>query len=162
MPKKSKTNVPLLLSSILLSQLAGAIGSIFTASSIPTWYATLTKPFFNPPNWLFGPVWITLYTLMGIALYIVWNKANASKKKNYFPVWLFLAHLVINTLWSIIFFGVKDLLAALLTIFLLWGMIFALIKMFYKIEKKAAYLLYPYLAWVSFATLLNAALLLLN
>lgn len=157
-----KIDWKLLLFSIAVSQSAGFLGSFFTASSVRTWYTTLEKPFFNPPNWVFGPVWTTLYTLMGISLYIVWKKVRASKKKDYFPVWFFLAHLVINTLWSIIFFGAKDLLAALLTIFVLWAMIAYLIKRFYSINKTASYLLVPYLAWVSFATLLNAAILFLN
>lgn len=159
---RKKINWKLLFFSIVASQSAGIIGSFFTANSIRTWYVTLEKPFFNPPNWVFGPVWTLLYTLMGIALYIIWNKALASKKKNYFAVWLFLAHLVINTLWSIIFFGLKDLLAALITILILWGMIVWLIKLFYAVNKYAAYLLIPYLAWVSFATVLNGAILFLN
>lgn len=155
-------NWKLLFFSIALSQSAGVIGSFFTANSVRTWYPTLEKPFFNPPSWVFAPVWTTLYTLMGISLYLVWQKTLSSKKGNAFAVWLFLAHLGINALWSIIFFGAKDLLAALITILVLWGMIASLIKLFYRVHKTAGYLLVPYLAWVSFATLLNAAILLLN
>lgn len=157
-----KINWKLLFFSIVISQSAGFIGSFFTANSVRTWYLTLEKPFFNPPSWVFAPVWTTLYTLMGIALYLVWQKTLTSKKGNAFAVWFFLAHLVVNALWSVIFFGAKDLLAALITILVLWGMIAYLIKLFYPVNKNAAYLLLPYLAWVSFATLLNAAILLLN
>ena len=162
MKKPRKINIPLLLFSIALSQSAGVIGSVFTASSIPTWYASLEKPFFNPPNWLFGPVWITLYTLMGISLYLVWNTQRQAKKKDYFPVWLFLLHLVVNAAWSIIFFGAQNLLAGMITIVILLILIVQLIKLFYPIQKNAAFLLIPYLVWVSFATLLNFSLLLLN
>jgi tryptophan-rich sensory protein len=157
-----KTNWKLLVLSIALSQSAGFIGSFFTASSVRTWYPTLEKPFFNPPSWVFAPVWTTLYTLMGISLYLVWHKTRTTKKGNAFAVWLFLAHLGINALWSIVFFGLKDLLAALITILVLWAMIVSLIKLFYPVNKNAAYLLLPYLAWVSFATVLNAAILFLN
>ena len=151
----------LLIFSILLSQLAGIIGSLATTPAIPGWYAHLNKPFFNPPNWIFGPVWISLYTLMGISLYLIWIK-NGKKKKYSNIIAFFLTHLVFNSLWSIIFFGMKNLGLAFLVILILWTMIFTLIKKFKKINKIAAYLLFPYLAWVSFATLLNFAIWQLN
>lgn len=151
----------LLVFTILISQSAGLIGSVATSPSIPTWYASLAKPSFNPPNWLFGPVWIILYTLMGIALYLVWVKGY--KKKNIkYAVNLFLIHLVVNSLWSIVFFGLHNLGLALVIIIGLWLMIAYLIKLFYKIDKWAAYLLFPYLLWVSFATLLNFSIWQLN
>lgn len=141
--------------SLLLPQLAGLVGSLFTFSAIPTWYATLNKPSFSPPNWVFGPVWTTLYILMGISLYLVWSKGKRG-------VALFKFHLVINALWSILFFGLRSPILGLITIIILWIMILALIKIFWKIDKTASVLLWPYLAWVSFASVLNLAILLLN
>lgn len=140
---------------ILLCQAAGAIGSIFTFSAIPNWYAYLNKPFFNPPNWIFGPVWTTLYTLMGIAVYLVW------KKRKGIPFW-FWVQLVLNALWSILFFGLQNPILAFVGVVFLWLSIFLTITSFYRIYKTAAYLLVPYLLWVSFASLLNASIALLN
>lgn len=151
----------LLVFSILISQLAGIIGSLTTMPAITGWYANLNKPFFNPPNWIFGPVWITLYTLMGISLYLVWIK-NGKKKKHSNIIAFFLTHLVFNSLWSIVFFGLKNTSLALIIILILWTMIFTLIKKFKEINKSSAYLLFPYLAWVTFATLLNFAIWQLN
>ena len=140
--------------SVSVCLLAGFIGSVATFPSIPTWYAGLIKPPFNPPNWIFGPVWTTLYVLMGIAMYLVWRKKKSLK--------LFLIHLGVNAGWSIIFFGLHSVLGGLVTIIILWGCIYTLIREFYRIDRRASYLLYPYLAWVSFASLLNVALLILN
>lgn len=154
-------NFSKLLLSIGLSLGAGLIGSLFTFSAIPTWYATLNKPSFNPPNYLFGPVWTTLYILMGIALYLVWRK-GLRKKSIRFAFSLFLIHLVVNSLWSIVFFGMHQIFLALVVILVLWLMIIVLIKIFWEIDKTAAYLLMPYLFWVSFATLLNFSIWQLN
>jgi len=151
----------LLLFTIIISQLAGIIGSFFTASAIPFWYATLNKPPFNPPNWLFGPVWITLYTLMGISLYLIWIK-GIEKPNIKYAVKSFIIHLAINSIWSIIFFGLKQLLLAFIIIIILWVLILYLIKLFAKIDKVSAYLLVPYILWVSFASLLNFAIWMLN
>lgn len=134
---------------------AGILGSIFTFSAIPTWYVTLTKPPFSPPNYVFGPVWTTLYLLMGISLFLVWGK----KKSDLTWFWVQLG---LNVFWSIVFFGMKSPGLAFLVILLLWGSIFMTIKSFMKVNKSAAYLLYPYLAWVSFATILNLSIALLN
>ncbi len=150
-----------LILSIIVCQLAGIIGSVFTASSVTTWYTTLNKPFFNPPGWLFGPVWITLYTLMGIALYLVWRR-GIHKTKVRRAVWLFGIHLAFNAAWSIIFFGLQQIWLAYLCIIILWLMIVLSMFWFNKIDKRAMYLLIPYLAWVSFATILNFSLGLLN
>lgn len=144
-----------LVISLLLPQLAGLVGSLFTFSAIPTWYATLNKPSFSPPNWIFGPVWTTLYILMGISLYLVWTKGKKG-------VALFKLHLIVNSLWSILFFGLRSPILGLFTIIILWTMILALIKVFWKINRLSSILLWPYLAWVSFATILNLAILLLN
>jgi len=153
-------NPKLLFFSILLSQLAGIIGSTATMSAIPTWYVTLNKPSFNPPNWIFGPVWITLYTMMGIALYLVWVKKQTKETK--ITKNLFLAHLLVNALWSLVFFGLKRLDLAFIVIIALWWIIIYLIEMFKKIDKKASYLLVPYLLWVTFASVLNYAIWQLN
>lgn len=145
------------------SLLAGVIGSAFTFSSIPTWYASLNKPFFNPPNWLFGPVWTTLYILMGIAAYLIWeklDKKNIGKVKN--ALTIFAVQLVLNSLWSIVFFGFKSPWYAFVVILLLWYAIFLTITKFSKIDKRAGWLLIPYLAWVSFASVLNFAIAWIN
>ncbi|MBP9670204.1 tryptophan-rich sensory protein [Candidatus Woesebacteria bacterium] len=158
---KPKDNYLVLLGSILLAQAAGGLGTIFTFSAIPNWYAYLNKPFFSPPNWLFGPVWTTLYALMGISAYLVWRKYQFSKKAMAF--WhVYGTQLVLNALWSILFFGIKDVGAALVEILAMWYFIVRSIQEGKKLDKWSAYLLYPYLAWVSFATLLNLAIFLLN
>ncbi len=150
-----------LLISIVVCFLAGGIGSVFTASSIPTWYAALNKPFFNPPNWIFGPVWTTLYFLMAISFYSIWiSKGEKKKKKN--AVLLFIVQLLLNTVWSIVFFGFKYPLLALVIILLLWASILSMIIKFYSIRKFSGLLQIPYLLWVSFATVLNISIVLLN
>lgn len=158
---KPKDNYWYLLGFILLAQLAGVVGSLFTFSAIPTWYATLDKPFFAPPNFVFGPVWTTLYTLMGISVYLVWRKYQFKKKSLIF--WeVYFAQLILNTLWSIIFFGFKELGLAFVEIMALWYFIVRTIQESKKLNPTSAYLLYPYLGWVSFAALLNLSLYLLN
>lgn len=152
-------NLPLLILAILISEGAGILGSIFTVSSIPTWYATLVKPSFSPPNFVFGPVWTTLYALMGISLYLVWISKAKSKK---YALKLFFFQLGLNALWSIIFFGLKNPGLAFLEIIVLWIAILLTIKAFSKISKNASYLLYPYIFWVSFATILNFSIWILN
>jgi tryptophan-rich sensory protein len=151
----------LLVASILLTQLAGFIGSTATTPAIPTWYESLNKPVFNPPNWIFAPVWITLYTLMGVSLYLVWKK-GIKDKVSLKGVWYFLIHLVVNSYWSIVFFGQKNLGFGFVVIVTLWLMIAYLINFFFKIDKKASYLLYPYFLWVSFALVLNFSIWQLN
>lgn len=151
----------LLFVSILVSNLAGILGSLATSSSISDWYVYLNKPSFNPPNWIFGPVWTVLYTIMGISLYLVWIKGY-QKKKVKSAVQLFFVHLMFNTLWTFVFFGSRNLLLALGVIIILWLMIASLIKIFWNINKWASYLLVPYILWVSFATLLNYSIWRLN
>lgn len=156
MPKYLKLAVCL-----ILPQAAGALGAIFTTNSIESWYSTLEKPVFSPPNWLFGPVWITLYFLMGISIFLIWNQIGKNKEaRDWF--WVFWFHLAINAIWSPIFFGLRDISTALVVIIGLWGLIALLIINFYRINKLAAYLLIPYFFWVSFATILNFSLFLLN
>jgi tryptophan-rich sensory protein len=149
-----------LVISIIICQLAGMIGSVFTMPAIPGWYANLNKPSFSPPNWLFGPVWILLYTLMGISLYLVWNQKGSVGTKT--ALIFFAVQLGLNTLWSLIFFGLRLPLAAFLEILVLWLFILLTILKFFPISKVAAYLLIPYLLWVSFASLLNFYIFRLN
>ncbi len=144
-----------LVSSIILCELAGIIGSFFTISAISNWYIYLNKPSFSPPNYLFGPVWTTLYFLMGVSLYLVWQKKK--KVPSIFWVQLFL-----NAIWSILFFGLKSPILGLLDIIFLLIAIVLTVKSFYKSSKAAAFLLLPYLAWVTFATVLNFSIWILN
>lgn len=147
-----------LIVSIVLCQMAGVIGSFFTISSVSSWYFELNKPSFNPPSWVFGPVWVTLYFLMGISLYLVWNK---SAKKT-LAITIFGIQLFLNSLWPVLFFGLRNPFFALIEIILLWISILLSIIYFKKISKTAAYLLIPYLLWVSFAGILNFFLFYLN
>jgi len=140
---------------------AGGLGTIFTISSIPTWYAHLIKPSFSPPNWLFGPVWTILYILMGISLALIWVKGVKTERARE-ALMLFGVQLFLNAIWSPIFFGAKDLTLALIVIILMWFFILKTILAFGKVNKTASYLLYPYIAWVSFASILNFSVWLLN
>jgi len=155
-----------LIIAIVVSELAGIIGSVFTTPSIAGWYAGIVKPALNPPAWVFGPVWTTLFALMGIAAFIVWSsyaKATEDKKKGIMlALILFGIQLVLNTIWSIIFFGLHSPGGALIEIVFLWLAILATIVAFYKISKPAAWLLVPYILWVSFAMYLNYAIWVLN
>lgn len=150
-----------LIVAVVVSELAGIVGSVFTAPSIGTWYATLTKPAINPPAWVFGPVWTTLFALMGIAAFLVWKK-GLERRDVKIALGIFAAQLVLNTLWSIIFFGLHSPGGALIEIVFLWLAILATIIAFAKISRPAAWLLAPYIAWVSFAGYLNFLLWTLN
>ena len=156
-----KLNKGELAAAIGLCLIAGFIGSIFTTPSIPTWYATINKPAFNPPSWVFAPVWTTLYILMGVALYLVWEKGLADKKVK-LAVSIFGVQLALNVLWSALFFGLKNPFYAFIEIIFLWLTIAANIRVFWSIDKKASLLLIPYILWVSFAAVLNVSILLLN
>ncbi len=149
-----------LVASVILCQIAGFLGSLFTTPAIATWYATLKKPFFMPPNWIFSPVWISLFILMGISLFFVWRRTDYPKFKRAFI--LFFVQLIFNILWSVTFFGLKSPLLGLVDIILLWIAILLTIQNFLKISKMAGVLLLPYLLWVSFAALLNFSLWFLN
>ncbi|MBW2971904.1 tryptophan-rich sensory protein [Candidatus Woesearchaeota archaeon] len=146
------------IGAIVICQLAGIIGSLFTASSIGSWYSALNKPSFNPPNWVFGPVWITLYTMMGISLYLVWRSGS----RDWLVLGVFGLQLVLNTLWSILFFGMHAPGWAFVEIVVLWASIVATIVVFFGVSRTASYLLIPYALWVSFAALLNFMLWRLN
>lgn len=164
-----------LIISIGISLMAGIIGGVFTSQSIPTWYATLEKPPWNPPNWVFGPVWTILYILMGISLYLLWttlpktpiikkllHQAGEGSLTKKIALSLFIIQLVLNLFWSIIFFGLKNPGLALIEIIVLWFTIAATIYYTAKINRPAAYLLVPYILWVSFASILNLAIVTLN
>lgn len=154
-------NFTKLVVSILGCELVGILGSVFTISAIPVWYVTLNKPSFAPPSWIFGPAWTLLYFLMGVSFYLIWEQGWKKKKvktaRNYF-----FAQLALNFVWSPIFFGLKSPLFALIVIIAMWAMIVMTIKRFYPLSKWAAYLLVPYILWVSFATILNASIVILN
>jgi len=154
-------NIIKLIISILVCQAAGLIGAVFTTSSIPTWYATLEKPFFTPPNWLFAPAWTTLFLLMGISLYIVWDKGLKDRNVK-IGINMFATQLMLNILWSILFFGLQSPLYGFIEIILLWIAILITIWQFNKISRTASMLLVPYIAWVTFAAALNLAVFLLN
>lgn len=158
---KPKDNYLVLLVSILIAQSAGLIGTFFTFSAISTWYVYLNKPFFSPPNWVFGPVWTLLYTLMGISAYLVWRKYRFGKKAHKFYQ-VYSIQLTLNAVWSILFFGLKWVGVAFIEIIVMWYFIYRSIRESTKLDVRAAYLLYPYLAWVSFASFLNLAILVLN
>lgn len=147
--------------SILVCELVGILSTPFTIASIPTWYAGLIKPPFSPPNWLFGPVWTILYFLMGIAAYFIWKKGLKNKKVK-IALKYFLIQLLLNFIWSPLFFGLHLPLLALFDICILLVMIVMTMKQFRGISKPAFYLFIPYLLWVSFATLLNLSIVILN
>jgi benzodiazapine receptor len=150
--------------SLLLPFIAACIGTYYTTPAIPTWYQALQKPFFTPPNWIFGPVWTLLYLLMGLSLYLVWKtpvkKVNKQALRS--AIVLFGFQLICNTLWSIVFFGLQSPELGLLVIAMLWALIFATIWKFYAFNKTASYLLVPYILWVSFASFLNLYIVVLN
>ncbi len=153
--------VLILFSSIIICQLAGFIGSIFTASSIPTWYANINKPSFNPPNWVFAPVWTTLYLLMGISLFLVLRE-GLNEKDIKIAIAVFAFQLVLNSLWSFLFFGLRSPFAAFNEIIVLWIVILVSIILFFRISPVAGALLIPYILWVSFASVLNFSIWRLN
>jgi len=128
---------------------------------LPNWYSVLRKPWFTPPNWLFGPIWLTLYFLIGISLYLVFeSKRNKAKEKS--ALWAFGIQLFLNVLWSVLFFGMHYLLYGFIEIVLLWISIAVTIILFFKVSKVAAYLLLPYILWVTIAASLNYYVFILN
>jgi benzodiazapine receptor len=154
--------------SIAIPLMAGVIGSIFTSESVSTWYQTIEKPSFSPPNWLFGPVWTTLYVLMGLSLFLVWRATSTTtftKDRRGRKISAFIAfgsQLILNVLWSFIFFGLRSPQLAFAEIVILLISIVVTIAIFYRISKLAAVLMIPYAVWVTFASLLNLQIWLLN
>jgi translocator protein len=147
---------------VLVCNLVGFLSSIPTRESIQTWYITLQKPFFNPPNWIFGPIWTILFTMMGIAFGIIWSKHQKENPDTKNAMWVFVFQLLLNALWSLLFFGLKNPLLAFVEIILLWLVINETIKAFNKVDANAGKLLLPYIMWVSFATVLNGSIWVLN
>ena len=139
---------------------AALVGSTFTTPSVPEWYGSLVKPSFTPPNWLFGPVWSMLYLAMAIAGWLVWRRQRESSTT--LPLALFGGQLVLNVLWSILFFGLQAPGIALVEILTLWAAIFATRLSFWRISTIAGWLFVPYLTWVSFATIMNFEICRLN
>lgn len=154
-------NIVALVIFILIAQVTGVVGSFFTVPAIGGWYEALNKPFFQPPNWIFGPVWVGLYTLMGTAAYLVWRKRGENPEAKG-ALTLFGIHLVFNALWSVIFFGFQNPFLALIEIIILWALIVLVGWRFLNISVLAGYLLLLYLAWVSFALVLNYSIWQLN
>jgi len=150
-----------LILSILASFAAGGIGSFFTFKAIPTWYAGLKKPRFTPPNRAFGPVWTTLYILMGVSVFLVWQKGLATDGVLLAFV-LFWIQLAMNAIWSIIFFGMKSKGGGVITIVVLWLLILTTIVSFFRVSVWAGVLLIPYIVWVSIASYLNVGVWILN
>jgi len=140
----------------------GYISSIVTRENIPTWYALINKPFFTPPNWVFAPVWTLLYIMMGFAAGSVWNKIDTDETNVKKAFLFFLIQLALNALWSYLFFGLRNPMLASFEIILLWLMIYETYVQFKKVDKVSGYLLLPYLAWVSFATILTISVWYLN
>ncbi|MEP6713796.1 MAG: TspO/MBR family protein [Ferruginibacter sp.] len=147
--------------SVTIPLAVGAVAAFFTTSSVNGWFTTLNKPSFNPPNWLFAPVWTALYIMMGIAFFIAW-KSNAVCEVKRRAIIFFFVQLTLNFLWSFIFFYAKQPGWALIDIILLWLSILITIIFFGKISAAASWLLVPYICWVSFATLLNFSIWKLN
>jgi translocator protein len=151
----------LLIAGIALSLVPGIVGSIFTAPAIPAWYAGLVKPAFNPPNWVFGPVWTLLYVLMGVALFLV-IKGGFTDRRVKAAAGVFIVQLILNGLWSYVFFGLHAPGWALAEITALWASIVLCLILFYRISAAAGGLLIPYLGWVTFAAVLNGSIWVLN
>jgi translocator protein len=156
----NNTQIVKLVISVLLPLGLGAIAGMFTAQAVPEWYASLNKPSFSPPNWIFGPVWTSLYILLGISFFLIW-KQDAGKLRN-LAILVFMMQLVLNFGWSFIFFYFNLIGFALIEIVVLWMSIVLMIILFYQIKPLAAYLNIPYLVWVTFASILNAAYFFLN
>jgi translocator protein len=148
-----------LLISLALPQLAGGLGAFFTFSSVSSWFPTLLKPSWNPPSWLFGPVWTLLYVLMGIACYLIWKSDHPQKNA---LLKLYAVQLILNALWSPAFFGMQSPFLGLMVIIPLWVAILLCIIQFKRVSLVAAGLMVPYLLWVTFATALNTAIFVLN
>jgi len=168
-------NIIKLSLSIIMCEFAGVIGSVVTIPGVKEWFVNLQKPVFNPPNWLFAPVWSLLFLLMGISFYLVWDKNWQVKNKiNWFKnlfnkfsdktkaIAIFFIQLILNIFWSFLFFGFHNPTLSFFELLLLWIAIFLTIVYFYRVSKWAGYLLLPYIVWVSFAGVLNLFLWILN
>lgn len=150
-----------LIVSIAVAQIAGFLGTLFTADAIPSWYVTLAKPWFTPPSWVFAPVWTILYTLMGVAAYLIYKRRKVSPGTER-ALLIYTLQLTLNSAWSVIFFGAHELGWALIEMIVLAATIAYTMVLFARIDRRAAALLLPYLAWVLFAAALNTSIWRLN
>ena len=150
-----------LILSIIICQMAGVIGSIFTAGSVTSWYPTLVKPSFSPPGFYIGLIWIVLFTLMGISLFLIWRETPSNPAAR-IALYFFAVQLIVNVLWSVAFFGMRSPISGLVVIALLWVLILITIIKFWPINRTAALLLIPYIIWVSIAAYLNFSIWRLN
>ena len=146
------------ISFLLVTFGASVIGSLATINYKEPWYSLLNKPTFNPPDWVFGPVWITLYLIMTLAIWLFWHSKNRDKN----TVYVYLIHLVFNTTWSVVFFVLHNMVLALLVLILLIGLIINLILRFKRVNVVSSYLMIPYLLWCSSALFLNINLIMIN
>lgn len=146
---------------LLIPQIIGLLGSLFTSATIPTWYATLARPELAPPNWVFGPVWTVLFILMGIASFLIFQKGYERRDVR-IALSFYGAQLILNLLWSLLFFGARNPGLAFAEIVVLWLVLFLTIRKFWPLSKTSAYLLVPYILWVSFAGYLNYSIWILN
>jgi translocator protein len=146
------------VTSVIVCEAAGLVGSAFTISAIPTWYQTLNKPWFTPPNWLFAPVWLTLYLLMGVTLYLLWGKRQQAGA----ALAAFAAQLLLNVAWSVVFFGAHELFYGFAVIAALWTAVLVTIVLSFRVSHGAAALLVPYVVWVTIASALNYYVWVLN
>ena len=150
-----------LILSIIICQMAGIIGSIFTAGSVTSWYPTLVKPSFSPPGFYIGLIWIVLFTLMGISLFLIWRETPSNPAAR-IALYFFAVQLIVNVLWSVAFFGMRSPISGLVVIAFLWVLILITIIKFWPINRTAALLLIPYIIWVSIAAYLNFSIWMLN
>lgn len=155
-----RSNIVKLILSLIIPLSVGAVAGMFTSQAVPTWYASLNRPSFSPPNWVFGPVWTSLYILLGISFFLIWKESPSQQRNR--AIIVFASQMLLNFAWSFIFFYFNMIGIALLEIILLWVNIAVMIYIFYKLKPLAAYLNIPYLLWVSFATILNVGYYFLN
>ncbi|HSL89431.1 MAG TPA: TspO/MBR family protein [Ignavibacteriaceae bacterium] len=155
-----KSDITKLVISILIPLALGAIAGRFTAQAVPDWFASLNRPLFSPPNWIFGPVWTVLYLLLGISLFLIWKQFPSKQRNN--ALWIFSLQMFLNFIWSFVFFYFNQIGLALFVITGLWISIIFMLISFYKIKPLSAYLNIPYLLWVTFALVLNAGYFILN
>lgn len=153
-------DLPMLGLFILAVVAVSVLGGLATSAAIPDWYATLAKPSWTPPNWVFGPAWTTLYVLMAVAAWLVWRRRRLVDVRGALIAWW--AQLALNLLWTMLFFGLRQPLWGLIEIVVLWIAIAITIALFYRVRPLAALLLVPYIAWVSFAISLNAGIVALQ
>ena len=156
-----KNKITILIFSVLISQIAGVIGAVLNFSSLGAWYENLDKPFFTPPGWIFGPVWIFLFSLIGVSFYLILI-SEAKKEYKMTAIAIFFLQWLLNILWSFMFFTLRNPFYGLLEISALLASIIVMISIFWKINRVSAYLLVPYLFWVSFALILNFSIWRMN